>query len=177
MKVHHSLSAKKDSDVALSAVKSLVSTLRQQGRSIKRVVIISDGGPSDFHMKKWVYYEFEIADRLKFDLEHLVMAPHHGDGPCDSAKSQAAKVLQNKFLNQPLPVVSLQYICDTFNTIHNHSAKVFQLREVTAYREPDEMIHIRECHRYVADADTRKIYGYVQSLRDPTEVQTHDWHM
>lgn len=164
MKVHHYLSKNKDSDVALSALASLMPELRRAGRTIKRLVIISDGGPSDFHMKKWVHHEFDIALDLEVNLQHVILAPHHSDGPCDSAKSQAARVLRNDLLHHPRPDVELAYIRDTFNGVRNHKATVLQGRAVTAYPEPGRMVGIRKCHRFAADANSREIIGYDQSL-------------
>ena len=144
MKVYHYLSDKKDVDVALYAFRSLMSARKGRQNLIDSVVVISDGGPSDFHMKQWVHYEFTIAHDLGVDLEHIIMAPHHGDGPCDSAKSQANKKLSNTLLQEPVADVTLNTVATIFNSVNNHTAMVVQLGNVVAYPDAENMHQIRD---------------------------------
>lgn len=175
MKVYHFLTPKKDVDVALYAFNSLMSDRKRARRSIQRVVLITDGGPSDFHMKRWVHYEFDIARQLNVELEHIIMAPYHGDGPCDSAKSQAAQKLRNQLLANPIENVTIQTVATIFNTVVNHTATVVSLGDVVAYQEPQSMKDIRSCHRFVANHDNDLILGYDQSLLDVDAQEPKQW--
>lgn len=174
-RVHHYLTPKKDPDVALTALRSLVSASKQANERLDRVVVFTDGGPADFHMKKWLHYEFVIARDIGVKLEHIILAPHHGDGACDLAKSQANRKLVNFLLMNGTDRVELDFIERTFSGVTNHQATILRGRQVTGYREPDAMHEIRMCHRFVADDDEQFILGYDQSLVDVKHQRPLRW--
>jgi hypothetical protein len=92
-------------------------------RKPKKIYVVSDGGPADFKFTLFQVGMLELTGRLDVEIEHIILAPYHGWGPCDGAKSQdASKKFHNIQLNTGKYHNDVEDVVEVFNTVRNHNA-------------------------------------------------------
>jgi hypothetical protein len=81
---HYLSPGQKGTQSSLSALDMIVQshitfeTLKNKDFKLKRVYVVSDGGPADYLMTEFQANMWKWASQNDFKLEHVILCPYHG---------------------------------------------------------------------------------------------------
>jgi hypothetical protein len=117
---NHFLVEEKSRMESMRALKFLISQKLVSHPHTKHIILVSDGGRSDFKCKEWLSIVMNL-EALFPDLKitSIILAPYHGSGACDAAKSHAQKKITNYIGNGLKHVSKFEDLASIVDLVYN----------------------------------------------------------